>query len=80
MPRFFVHIKERDHLLLDEDGVDLPTVEDARAQALGAARQLWTDAIRGGTDVDVDGFVITDETGREVVTVPIEEALPKRAR
>jgi hypothetical protein len=54
MPRFYVHIKENDHLIRDEDGVDKPTVEDVRAEARSAARELWTDAIQTGADLDVE--------------------------
>jgi hypothetical protein len=80
MPRFYVHIKEHAHLIRDEEGIDLPTAEDARAEALRAARELWSDAINGGTDLDVEGFVIADETGRELASVAVDEVLPKRAR
>jgi len=80
MPRFYVHIKENDHLIQDEDGVDKPTVEDVRAEVRSAARELWTDAIQTGADLDVEAFVIADENGREVITVPVEEVLPKRIR
>jgi hypothetical protein len=80
MPRFYVHIKEHAHLIRDEEGIDLPTAEDARAEALRAARELWSDAIRGGTDLDVEGFVIADETGRELASVAVDEVLPSRMR
>ena len=72
--------QRNDHLIRDEDGVDKPTVEDVRAEARSAARELWTDAIQTGADLDVEAFVIADENGREVITVPVEEVLPKRIR
>jgi hypothetical protein len=80
MPRFYVHIKEHTHFIRDEEGIDLPTAEDARAEVLRAARELWSDAIQGGTDLDVEAFVIADESGHELASVAVDEVLPKRAR
>jgi uncharacterized protein DUF6894 len=80
MPRFYVHIKEHTHLIRDEEGIDLPTAEDARAEALQAARELLTDAIRCGTDLDVEAFLIADDEGHELARVALDEVLPGRGR
>lgn len=80
MSRFYLHIKKGAHLIEDEEGVDLPTHAHARAQAVEAARELWVDAIRTGSDLDADAFVIANEEGQQVTIVPVTDALPKRAR
>ncbi len=80
MPRFFLHIKQGAHLLRDEEGSILPTVADARMQALEAAREICTNAIRRGSDLEADAIVITDQDDQWVMFVPVSEALPAQLR
>jgi hypothetical protein len=64
----------------DEEGIDVPTADHARAQALLSARELWADAIKAGKDLGADAFVIADEDGKQLTFVPIAEVLPNRLR
>jgi hypothetical protein len=81
MSRFYVHIKNGAELIRDEEGIDLPTPEHARAEALQAARELCVDAIKQGTEIwGADGFVIADEEGKEVTFVPVTAGLPKQSK
>jgi hypothetical protein len=79
MPYFYLHLKDGNRLLKDEDGVELPSVEHAREMALQAARELCGEAIKAGMDLVGEAFVIADECGR-VTFVPFSDALPKRLR
>ena len=78
--RFYFHLKTGDTLVEDQDGSELPDYEAARMEALAGARELWAEAIRGGNDVQVEAFVIADEDGRHVMSLPLAEALPERLR
>lgn len=79
MPRFYVHIKHGADLIRDEEGIDLPTPEHARAEALQAARELCVDAINSGAATwGADAFVIADERGKQLTLVPVTEVLPKQ--
>ncbi len=80
MAHFFFHIKEGDHLIEDEEGIDLPDASAARAEALQAARELWADAIKAGKELSAEAFVIVDERGRPVASVSFSEALPSQLR
>jgi hypothetical protein len=80
VPRFYLHMKSGAHLIKDEEGVDLPTPDHARAEALQSARELWADAIKAGRDLRADAFVIADEEGKQLIFVPVTEVLPKRPR
>jgi hypothetical protein len=80
MPRFFLHIKDGSDLIRDEEGIDVPSADDARAKALRSARELWAGAIKAGKDVGADAFVIADQDGKQLTFVPFTEALPKRRR
>jgi hypothetical protein len=66
MSRFYVHIKNGAELIRDEEGIDLPTPEHARAEALQAARELCVDAIKQGTETwgAVLGVFAVDQLSR----------------
>jgi hypothetical protein len=78
--RFYLHIKDGEDLIRDEEGVDLPTAADARDQALHAARELVADAVKSGRDLGADAFLVADKNGKQLTFVPMTEALPKRLR
>ena len=78
MPHFYLHIKHGADLIRDEEGIDLPTLADARAEALLSARELWADAIKAGQDLGADAFVIADAEGKQLMFVPVTEVLPRR--
>ena len=80
MPRFYLHMKSGARLIKDEEGVDLPSPDHARAQALQSARELWANAIRTARDFGADAFVIADEGGKQLMFVPVTDVLPKRLR
>jgi hypothetical protein len=73
---FYFHVRTGDELLVDDQGQDLPDVSAAWHEAELAARQLLAEAIRAGKEPP-DAFVIADELGVEIDTVPIATALPK---
>ena len=73
-------MKSGARLIKDEEGVDLPSPDHARAQALQSARELWADSIKAAKDLGADAFVIADEEGQQVMFVPVTDVLPKRLR
>ena len=78
MPHFFLHIDDGTQRIEDQEGSELLDLAAARGEALGAARQLWAAAILAGQDIEAHRFVITDQDGRVLETVNMDEALPKR--
>ena len=78
MPRCFLHIDDGTQRIEDEEGSELLDLDAAREEARSAARQLWASAILAGHDIEAHRFVITDNDGRVLETVPTDEALPKR--
>jgi hypothetical protein len=77
MGRFYFHIRLGDRLVPDEEGEVLPDVLAARREAERSARELLADAIKLGKAEVPEAFVIADEHGREIGTVPFAEVLPK---
>jgi hypothetical protein len=81
MPWFYRHIRQGVQLIHDTDGIELTDLDAARADALEGIRDILAEAIKRGTDVPLDdAIVITDEAGRELMSIPFIEALPPRLR
>jgi hypothetical protein len=80
MGRFYFHIRmsDTDQMISDHEGSDLSDIASARLEALAAARCILADAIRSGNENIPDAFVIVDDQGRELDTVPLSVVLPQR--
>ena len=76
MPLFFLHIDDGTQRIEDEEGSELPSVEAAREEALGSARQLWAAAILKQQDIGARRFVIVSGNGDIADTVEMDDALP----
>jgi hypothetical protein len=76
MGRFYFHVVEGAELLNDVEGLDLRDALEARQVAIRSAREILADAIRGGKNRVPQAFVITDEQGRAIETVPFAAVLP----
>lgn len=59
---------------LDEYGVDLLSVEEARSEAQLAAREILVDKAIDGDASDDEVFEITNEDGRIVSAVPFRSS------
>jgi hypothetical protein len=83
MPRFYINYRNRNQatqeviLAKDDEGVELPGLEAARAAALASAREIVADNVRSISGHPVEAIFITDESGREVLTIPVKEVLPQ---
>jgi hypothetical protein len=80
MARFFLHIEDGVQRIVDEEGSDLPSLSAARDEALASARELWAAAIIEQRDLSGRKFVVTDEKGRVLATLPFSDALPPGLR
>ena len=78
MPRFFLHICNRDIQATDDEGRDFPDLDAARAAAIEGIRSILADEILSGT-IDLRGEIrIADEYGYRLATVSYSEALQIR--
>ena len=80
MARFYFHLRAGDELVPDEEGIDLPDLSAARREAIEAARELLAEAIKDGRPEVPEAFVIADEEGREIDTVPLAAVLPENLK
>jgi hypothetical protein len=77
MAKYYFHFREGDRLVADEDGSDFPDLAAARNEAIQAARDILSQAIRFGTAEVPDALVIADQAGQLLDAVPLISVLPK---
>ncbi len=73
------HVRDASGLVEDEEGTELPDLHAVLAEALRCTREVMAEA----PAVAGMEFVITDEAGRLVLTLPIQHmpgAQPTRAQ
>jgi hypothetical protein len=74
MPRFFLHLRDGD-TICDDDGLIFASPEEARQEAVRAARDMMADQVRQGRLSLKDRIEVEDEGGNTVVTVTFREAV-----
>ena len=78
LPRYFMNVRYRDRLFVDEEGDELASEHAVQGHALDTARDLITrarmDSIRNWFDCS---FEVTDEAGRVVLVMPFGDIINK---
>ncbi len=77
MPLFYISFQRGDQISHDDEGQDLPGLEEARATALASARELVADQIKAGTKTPLDAVIITNDRGEQLMRIPAKEVLPE---
>jgi hypothetical protein len=75
MPRYYLHFRDGNDLGEDPEGIVLPDLDAAYAQALVMARgmrHIWSDFLP--EVLNEMAFEIADEIGRMLMVVPFSEA------
>ena len=75
MPRYFFHIRDREQLIEDQDGLELGDLHAVLDEALRIDGEFGTE----GTGVFGMEMEITDAAGRTVLKVPIQERRRNRS-
>ena len=78
MPKFFFHL-HNDVYVHDEVGTELPSLEDARTQAVGAARGVMADDIVDAGHITLSHRItITDRAGAKLLELPFRTCIEIR--
>jgi hypothetical protein len=77
MPRFYINFQNGGQVMRDDVGKDLPGLEEAKAIAIASAREIVADNVKSASDRPLEAVIITDEGGRELVTIPAKDVLPE---
>ena len=80
MARFYFHLQIGSRLVRDARGIDMPSSQHAREQALLSMRELVADAVKAGTDLELEAVVVANTNGRELMLINVREVLPQRLR
>ena len=76
MSLYFFHIKEGDEVLHDEEGVDHPDLEAARAEAIESIRQIVGDAVMFGSPLRLDREMhVADDAGDTLLKLTFREVV-----
>ena len=74
-PKFFLHIRDKDRLIEDPEGVEAASVETARLHAVEAARELAAEGLIRAGQLEGQSFEIADEHGQVHARLPLAEIL-----
>jgi hypothetical protein len=80
MPRFYVNFRSGGSTANDDQGIECATLEEARKMALGSAREVLADNIKSGSKTPLEAVIITNKSGRELMTILAREVLPEPLR
>ena len=74
MPRYFFHVYD-ELVMRDDEGIELPDVEGARAAALAGARAMMCDEVRKGRLSLHHRIEVEDEQGKAILSLPFDDAV-----
>ena len=80
MPCFHFDLQRGDVINRDEEGADFPSVDTAREEAIVAAREILSAAIRFSHEPQCDAVLVTDCDRTVLARVLIADALPLSLR
>jgi hypothetical protein len=70
MARYYFHTREGDDYEEDKEGIDLPSIDAVRKEAILAAREMVAELVLQGSVIDGKRFEVTDEGGNLVAEIP----------
>ena len=73
MTRFYFHIRDHERLILDEDGLELESIEAAVDEAHLTASAMLLDARASGDDLLHQIIEVTDNGGKVLAAVPFAD-------
>ena len=77
---FYLDVLDGDQVLPDQDGIDFADLNTTIAEAVAGARDLVAHGIMQNQDVSGQRFLIRDNHGETVATVPFRDTLPGKLR
>jgi uncharacterized protein DUF6894 len=80
VPHFFLDVIDGDRFLEDPSGIEFADPEAAVAGAMQGARELVAHGIMRNEDVSGQVFLIRDNQGARIATVPFRDTLPGQLR
>ena len=73
MPLFYIHFRHGDLIAKDDEGVELPGLEQAVETALLSAREIIADEIKSNAKTPLRAVIIAGESGQDLLTIPARD-------
>jgi hypothetical protein len=64
----------------DDEGIELSGLDAARANAMASAREMVADNVRSDSGHPMETLFVTDESGRELLSISAIDVLPPTIR
>jgi hypothetical protein len=80
MPKYYIHFQNGEIIAKDEEGQELPGLDEAKEAAMVSAREILADNIKGNAANPLRAVMIANEKGEILTTIPAKEVLPKPLR
>jgi len=77
---YFAFQKKTGLIAEDEEGEDLPSLEEARAAAITSAREVVSLDVKFAHNDTLIAVIIKDETGQELGRIRAKDILPEPLR
>jgi hypothetical protein len=75
MVRLYFHIREGERLSKDPEGAEYKDLETARAEAVRSARELLSQRVLNGEEIDGQAFELTRDDGTVISIVRFRDVL-----
>lgn len=75
MAMYYFHLRDGEHFVPDETGMDLTDMQAARVEAVRSARDILADQLRAGEALDGQAIEITNDAGEVLDVVKFKDAL-----
>ena len=77
MSRFYINFQNGDQIAKDDEGIELPSLDEARKAALSSAREILADNVKCNAKNPLRAVIITGESGQDLMTIPAKDVLPE---
>jgi hypothetical protein len=77
MPRFYIHFRNGDTIAIDDTGLDVPGLDEAKAAAIVSAREVLANNVKFNADNPLTEITITDRSGVQVASILAKDILPE---
>ncbi|HEY5721984.1 MAG TPA: hypothetical protein VIT45_06650 [Allosphingosinicella sp.] len=71
MPLYYIHLRNGEQDVIDEEGHELPDLESARRRALKAAGEIIADEMAQGRESIRIVLIVESEDGERLLELPI---------
>lgn len=75
MPRYFLHVIVANVLIQDPEGIEVADLDAALVEVAKAADELRAEGLLDRELTESDRYEVTDEVGKVLVKVPLNNAL-----